>query len=243
MEENAPSVAVGRAHRIREATPKPKALSVLPEHTSTIQHSFFRYFKTSPEIIRLAVMMYVRFPLSLRNVKDVLHAHSTEDGQSFHAIVGSHSTRWWAAGLTDGFLDRATPQLLDRSTADSSYCLRLLVGFDTLEVNCGGRLCKLAQVLTVRINDNAGRIAVVTGPSGRRRWPQHVKAAIVLETFGDGVSVADIARTHSVWVPQLHARRWAARDGWLPMPTDDAFGLVPVIRAGGGANGGGGAAP
>ena len=26
----------------------------------------FRYFKTSPEIIRLAVMMYVRFPLSLR---------------------------------------------------------------------------------------------------------------------------------------------------------------------------------
>ncbi len=33
----------------------------------------FRYFKTSPEIIQLAVMMYVRFPLSLRNVKDLLH--------------------------------------------------------------------------------------------------------------------------------------------------------------------------
>ena len=30
----------------------------------------FRYFKTSPEIIRLAVMMDVRFPLSLRNVGD-----------------------------------------------------------------------------------------------------------------------------------------------------------------------------
>lgn len=26
----------------------------------------FRYFKTSPEIIRLAVMMYIRFPLSPR---------------------------------------------------------------------------------------------------------------------------------------------------------------------------------
>jgi hypothetical protein len=26
----------------------------------------FRYFKTSPEIIRLAVMLYVRFPLSLQ---------------------------------------------------------------------------------------------------------------------------------------------------------------------------------
>ena len=33
----------------------------------------FRYFKTSPEIIRLTVMMYVRFPLSLRNVEDLLH--------------------------------------------------------------------------------------------------------------------------------------------------------------------------
>ena len=33
----------------------------------------FRYFKISPEIIRLAVMMYVRFPLSLRNVEDLLH--------------------------------------------------------------------------------------------------------------------------------------------------------------------------
>ena len=34
-----------------------------------IKHSPFRYFKTSPEIIRLAVMLYVRFPLSLRNVE------------------------------------------------------------------------------------------------------------------------------------------------------------------------------
>ena len=33
----------------------------------------FRYFKTGPEIIRLAVMLYVRFPLSLRNVEDLLH--------------------------------------------------------------------------------------------------------------------------------------------------------------------------
>lgn len=33
----------------------------------------FRYFKTFPEINRLAVMMHVRFPLSPRNVKDLLH--------------------------------------------------------------------------------------------------------------------------------------------------------------------------
>ena len=33
----------------------------------------FCYFKTSPEIIQLAVMMYIRFPLYLRNVEDLLH--------------------------------------------------------------------------------------------------------------------------------------------------------------------------
>ena len=37
------------------------------------KRSPFRYFNTSPEIIRLAVMMCIRIPLSLRNVEDLLH--------------------------------------------------------------------------------------------------------------------------------------------------------------------------
>jgi putative transposase len=32
----------------------------------------FRYFNSFPEVIRLVVMLYVRFPLSLRNVEDLL---------------------------------------------------------------------------------------------------------------------------------------------------------------------------
>ena len=43
-----------------------------------IERSTFRYLKMSPEIIRLAVMMYVRFPLSLRNVEDLLHERGIE---------------------------------------------------------------------------------------------------------------------------------------------------------------------
>jgi len=35
--------------------------------------NLFRYFNTSPEIIRLTAMMCVRFPLSLGNVEDLLH--------------------------------------------------------------------------------------------------------------------------------------------------------------------------
>ena len=47
----------------------------------------FRYFKTSPEIIRLAVMMYIRFPLSLRNVEDLLHERGID--------VSHEAVRFW----------------------------------------------------------------------------------------------------------------------------------------------------
>ncbi|MBU3261922.1 IS6 family transposase [Roseovarius sp. PS-C2] len=47
----------------------------------------FKYFKTSPEIIRLAVMMYVRFPLSLRNVEDLLHERGID--------ISHESVRFW----------------------------------------------------------------------------------------------------------------------------------------------------
>ena len=47
----------------------------------------FCYFKTSPEIIRLAVMMYVRFPLSLRNVEDLLHERGID--------VSHETIRFW----------------------------------------------------------------------------------------------------------------------------------------------------
>jgi putative transposase len=47
----------------------------------------FKWFKTSPEIIRLAVMMYVRFPLSLRNVEDLLHERGVE--------ISHETVRFW----------------------------------------------------------------------------------------------------------------------------------------------------
>jgi hypothetical protein len=41
----------------------------------------FRYFNSSPEVIRLVVMMYVRYPLSLRNVEDLLPTTRKSHGQ------------------------------------------------------------------------------------------------------------------------------------------------------------------
>ena len=47
----------------------------------------FKYFHSSPEIIRLAVMMYVRFPLSLRNVEDLLHERGID--------ISHETVRYW----------------------------------------------------------------------------------------------------------------------------------------------------
>ena len=51
------------------------------------ERSPFRYYKTSPEIIRLAVMMYIRFPLSLRNVEDLLHERGID--------ISHETVRFW----------------------------------------------------------------------------------------------------------------------------------------------------
>ena len=46
-----------------------------------------RYFNSSPEVIRLAVMLYVRFPLSLRQVEDLLHERGID--------VSYETVRYW----------------------------------------------------------------------------------------------------------------------------------------------------
>jgi putative transposase len=50
-----------------------------------LKRSPFRHFKTSPEIIRLAVMLCILFPLSQRNVEDLL----------LEGIEISHETVWY----------------------------------------------------------------------------------------------------------------------------------------------------
>jgi len=47
----------------------------------------FRHFKTSPEIIRLALMLYARFSLSRRSVEDLLNERGVQ--------VSHETVRFW----------------------------------------------------------------------------------------------------------------------------------------------------
>lgn len=80
----------------------------------------------------------------------------------------------------------------------------------------------------------AGRIEVLTGTTGRRRWPDEVKARIVAESYAPGGRVADIARLHGTTRWQVYHWRKLARKGVLalPAPADapaaSAFAAVVV---------------
>jgi len=77
------------------------------------KRSPFRYFKTSPEIIRLAVMMYVRFPLSLRNVEDLLHERGIE--------ISYETVRFWWNRFGPMFAAEIRRNRVNRMRAHSNW--------------------------------------------------------------------------------------------------------------------------
>ena len=48
----------------------------------------FRYFNSSPQVIRAAVLLYVKYPLSLRNVEDLLAERGID-------ICHETVRQWW----------------------------------------------------------------------------------------------------------------------------------------------------
>jgi transposase len=77
-----------------------------------------------------------------------------------------------------------------------------------------------------------GRLEVLDGPSGRRRWPDALKGRMVAESFAPGARVCDVARRYRVSGQQLTTWRRAAREGLLALPGDavgsEDLGLVSV---------------
>src|ERR1700740_2514963 len=69
----------------------------------------FRYFNSSPEVIRLVVVMYVRYPLSLRNVGDLLAQRGID--------ISHETVRFWWNRFGPIFAD---PKEADRADASLS---------------------------------------------------------------------------------------------------------------------------
>jgi putative transposase len=98
----------------------------------------FRHFNSSPEVIRLVVMLYVRYPLPLRNVEDLL----AERG-----IDISHETVrfWW-----NRFGPMFAAEIRKRRVAHMRGYPQWRWHLDEVFVKVNGKLCYCGAPLTMR---------------------------------------------------------------------------------------------
>jgi putative transposase len=132
----------------------------------------FRYFNSSPEVNRLVVMMYVRYPLSLRNVEDLL----AERG-----IDISHETVrfWW-----NRFGPMFAAEIRKRRVAHMRRYPQWRWHLDEVFVKVNGKLCYLWRAV-----DHEGEVleAVVTAKRDKAAALKLLKRA--MKTYGRPRSV------------------------------------------------------
>ena len=83
--------------------------------------------------------------------------------------------------------------------------------------------------MDVACDGYAGRIEVISGLTGRRRWPDDLKARIVAASFLPGARIADLARAHGTTRWQIYTWRRLARKGLLVLPA--AVADAPAFAA------------
>ncbi|MEQ1609292.1 MAG: transposase [Hyphomonadaceae bacterium] len=70
---------------------------------------------------------------------------------------------------------------------------------------------------------------MLEGATGRRKWPDEVKARIVAETLSPGARVCEVARRHGVAPQYLTTWRRLAREGRLTLPANGSASFVPLV--------------
>jgi transposase len=77
------------------------------------------------------------------------------------------------------------------------------------------------------------RMELFTGAPTRRRWPDALKARIVLESLAPDAVVTQVAQRHGCRPQQIHDWRRLARTGYLALPApvggEPAPAFVPIV--------------
>jgi len=88
------------------------------------------------------------------------------------------------------------------------------------------------QHLLASAGSNTSRLEVLEGPTGRRNWPDEVKATIVAESFEPGAVVSAVARRHGLMPQHLTAWRRLAREGRLVLPAAGEQSFAQLVVGG-----------
>src|SRR6476659_1539784 len=98
----------------------------------------FRYFNSSPEVIHLVVMMYVRYPLSLRNVEDLLAERGIE--------ISHETVRFWWNRFGPIFAAEIRKRRVAHMRSYPQWCWHL----DEVFVKVNGKLFYLWRASTMK---------------------------------------------------------------------------------------------
>lgn len=83
--------------------------------------------------------------------------------------------------------------------------------------------------MELRGSKRVSRIEILDGPTGRRRWPDDLKARIVAESFQPGAWVCDVAAKYGLIARHLSGWRGQARKGELAVPIGAVPAFVPLV--------------
>ena len=127
----------------------------------------FRYFNSSPEVIRLVVMMYVRYPLSLRNVEDLLAERGID--------ISHETVRFWWNRFGPMFAAEIRKNRVAHMRGYPQWRWHL----DEVFVKVNGKLCYLWRAV-----DHEGEVleAVVTAKRDKAAALKFLKR--IMKTYG-----------------------------------------------------------
>jgi len=131
----------------------------------------FRYFNSSPEIIRLTVMMYIRYPLSLRQVEDLLFERGID-------ICDETVRFWW-----NRFGPKFAAEIRKRRVRSNSYS-RWRWHLDEVFVRINGETHYLWRAV-----DHEGEVLEVFATKRRNRKAALTFIKRAMKRYGRPVSV------------------------------------------------------
>src|ERR1700722_449675 len=141
----------------------------------------FRYFNSSPEVIRLVVMMYVRYPLSLRNVEDSLAERGID--------ISQETIRFWWNRFGPVFAAEIRKRRVAHMRGYPQWCWHL----DEVFVKLNGKLCYLWRAV-----ENEGEVleAVATAKRDKAAGLKLLKR-VMKKCGAPGSIVTDGLRAYS----------------------------------------------
>ena len=149
----------------------------------------FRYFNSSPEVIRLVVMMYVRYPLSLRNVEDLLAERGID--------ISHETVRFWWNRFGPVF----AAEIRKRRVANMCAYPQWRWHLDEVFVKINGKLCYLWRAV-----DHEGEVleAVVTARRDKAAALKLLKR--IMKKYGrPKIVVTDGLRAYSAAMDEIGA--------------------------------------